>query len=492
MNEIERKIKQEANNSSFEFKEEYWDATLVKLKQAEKALLFKRIGWIFFGVLAIGSIAYFGFMKDNSIIDNDSIAANEIAINNIESTNSKIESTNNKIDNSTFNNNNILDNNNTNLNQNNLTNSTNQINNNSNTPSDNVNDNTENSFVQTQNDVSNSNNNNNNNNNLNTNSSSRNNTSRINRVADNNSSNTNNLARTTFNPNSGNQLQPAGSKRNFSVDEIQTNLGNESEKTKSDNPTKPTYEIDKSKVKINQAGLVIEDLIPYEYVIYNKLATKFSPLPVVINKNINTSKFVVQAFIGTNISKSFGEQNKTTFDVPYGGMEIGYLFKNKLLFTSGIGWYQKSESKFTIDSKSQEIYSYGLTKTTQSILLNKSYWLEIPLKISYPIFNQKHRIGLGFSYSHLLGSESFYSTKYAQTFFKSDKNIVQNTEKTIYGSKELFTGKIYSLLGSYQFQYNRFGTEIKFHYGLNDMLKHKPESIEKTNRITLTLKYSLF
>ena len=108
----------------------------------------------------------------------------------------------------------------------------------------------------------------------------------------------------------------------------------------------------------------------------------------------------------------------------------------------------------------------------ESLILDKTYWLEFPLKISYPIAD-KQRVGLGISYSQLLGGKSIYTRKDVFTTYitSSEETNLELTE-TYNGYSDSLLTKSFSILGSYQYQLNRFGAEIKFYYGLNKIIKN--------------------
>ena len=181
-------------------------------------------------------------------------------------------------------------------------------------------------------------------------------------------------------------------------------------------------------------------------------------------------------------------KKKVKIDFPYVGIEVGYIFKNNMLLTLGAGWYQNYNINYSLESETETLYSYGKTQVMESIVLNKMYWLEIPIKISYPI-STKSRVGFGAAYSQLLGGKSTYSRQDIFTDYSSSE--VTSTEMSdIYnGYSDKISTKNYSILSSYQYQYNKFGTELKYYYGLNNLIN---EEEIKNNRVTLTIKYSIF
>ena len=55
-----------------------------------------------------------------------------------------------------------------------------------------------------------------------------------------------------------------------------------------------------------------------------------------------------------------------------------------------------------------------------------------------------------------------------------------------------------SFFASYQYQFNRLGAEIKYHYGMNDIIYDEiiwsefQTNEERSHRFTFTIKYSIF
>ena len=460
MKEIEKIIKKEADNSSFEFKEEYWDATLLKLKTAEKVFLIKRLTFGLIGITAIGLISYFGFTQNNNLITQSNLAQNEIEAN--------------------FSNKPITTNDLNNINTEKNINRLNSIDKNFNTNNsnlENLEQNTsENSETYFDNNIKKSQARKS----INTSISKKQNQIELNETS--NLSNGNNISANISKNNLSNQPKL--------IEKTKANA------TQINNPKN-------TNLKQNTTELFVEKEIQRNYEILKK--EEFKPLPDLVeipslldyskitklsNPNrVTNTRLTLQAFAGINISKSFDTKKTTLLDAPYAGLELGYMFQNKLLLTLGAGWYQKTNINYSINSITETLYSYGKNQVMESLILDKTYWLEFPIKISYPI-TDKQRVGLGMSYSQLLGGKSIYTRKDVFTTYgtSSEETKLDMTE-TYNGYSDSLLTKSFSVLGSYQYQLNRFGAEIKFHYCLNKIIKN--EGI-RNNRVTLTLKYSIF
>jgi hypothetical protein len=181
------------------------------------------------------------------------------------------------------------------------------------------------------------------------------------------------------------------------------------------------------------------------------------------------------------------------FDLPYLGGEVYYQLNNKFNISLGGGWYQKSGVGY-IKNYTSTTYGFGKKETTTAVTFDKIYFTEIPLKVNYAL-TKNHLIGVGGTYSFILGSENRTFTNQIESGAKGIVSSETEPEKLIPGFKNAYTTNSKSLFLSYEYRYKRLGAEIRYHYGLNDITNNtifNKEQIDRNSRFLITLKYLVF
>ena len=492
MKNVEKKIKKDANNTSFEFKEEYWSDALVKLKYAERMLLIKRFFWVVGIVVLLGGASYFTYNALEKIeTDNNTLATTDLVKNNDnfnEVTEEKTDilfeqkesasllekdRTKSKPENSlpALNTgykkesyredktiiNSLLENSN-------IDNQSGEENISNNPYSKNGKNNTQNFNNQKQNSL---------------NSDLKNDKDKLSNDVEGeyhiNTSNTTNKDDDLISkddkvtPDSENKtdtneedIEEDSSAKNLSQDEslvvnenkLKDSIGDKNQENDSNQnqPEKPAVEVKKSGLK---------------------------------------SSVSLQIFAGGLISRNLNESNNINSSVPYFGLELNYKFSQPISISSGVGFYSRKINSNTVDYFFDE-YNFGLNRTTATFTLKSANWLEIPLKLNYN-FYKGHFISLGGTYSLNLSAINDITTNLS--FSNEDELTANNQIETDFKNYTGFYNNTFSALISYKYMHKRFGGEVSYHYGLGDMLnddKMKSVSIDRNNRLTFTLIYSLF
>lgn len=450
MNDIEQQISQNANNKTFEYKEAYWDSALAKLKTAEAAKRRKGFFWIFFGTLLFGGIGTF------FIINN--LNKNELV------NYSPRTSLNEK-----------------------LTTNSNNNKNTANTPQNN------------QNNIKS--------------------TTPINTDGDNNDNEDKNLHNQTSTINSNGSQNTAANSSGIKVKNQSSDNLNTTYKSITSTPTSKNNTGDviannnvsnanntSNNSKLNSVGSkkntesMFISLFPHTSVVLdtntgNNTLAQYSSnekLEIISRENDTKHKLSFVINVGALASQSFNENN-INFDFPYLGGELYYQINNKFNVSIGGGWYKKSRVGY-INNYISNDYGFGKNETTTVVSFDKIYFAEIPLKINYAL-TPNHLIGLGGSYSFILGSENRIFSNQTNYGANGTEYSVNDNEEKIAGLENSYTKSSQALFVSYEYRKNRLGAEIRYYFGLNDITNDnifEKTQFDRNSRLLFTLKYLLF
>ncbi len=470
MKNVENKIKKDANNSSFEFKEEYWDQALIKLKHAERMLLAKRFFWTIGLVALIGGATYFAYNGLGNDTVEQSAILSQLSDNKGNTQSNSAEKSKmfyDKLDNKNESNQDVplL------TSENGSTASTSdatpynpqknrpRINNSlfSNTGFSNTNSNSLNqSSKTTNNDLENFS--------INT-------TITEFESLRNGSSN-------TINSQSFNEI--SGGRSKINANSTVTNITDNSINTS----------VSQDKAGTNKIAVEENPEIETPNTLDSNQQQETKP-EVEVEKSGFKSSFSLQVFAGGLAAKELKEESKLNASIPYVGLDLTYKFSQPLSVSTGVGFYSRTINSDPVDYYFDQ-YNFGLNRTVATFTLKSSSWLEIPFKLNYN-FYKGHFIGIGGSYSHNLSAKNDIVTNLS--FSNEDEISTINQIQEDYKNYTGFYNNNFSALISYKYMYNRFGGEIKYHFGLSDMLndeRMKSVSFDRNSRFTFTISYSLF
>lgn len=208
-----------------------------------------------------------------------------------------------------------------------------------------------------------------------------------------------------------------------------------------------------------------------------------------ITQNKFKGKISFQAFVGGIAGGKMDGSKGTLFNFPYAGLEIGYSLTPSLSISSGLGYYQRKMNPLALSVTLNE-FRFGLNQYQAKISLDQSTWLEVPIKFNYKI-REGHYLSAGASASFLLTAKNSIST---DLVFSNENAQLENSISEEYKKYRGFYNNSYSLQGSYQVYYKKIGIGVSYHYGLNDLVKDdiiQVTGVNRNSRFSLTLKYSI-
>lgn len=520
LNNIEQKLKAGATEPSpFEYKDAYWTDALAALKKAERAAFYKKFFFFFlaFSVLGVGSYLL--------IFNSPSLSLNKADLSSNKQTELLKDKENQNLDNSS---NNLVNNNDNSSNNELSVNSEggNSVDDNSNVSSNSTIDNNNNLALNSEgeniNSVSSglgdgaSTNIRNNSSLNNTSNSPSNQTSRSSgngqSLANESNGSTSNTNEGSINANNtsrtniiGNNTNRSNLNSNRSINNNSTNLSDGL--SLNNNISSPSSLNDKQSDNNNvsnslsnvRAQVVLEKFVSTKLEEVNKTDLKSYPLEeakvISLEKKGSKRKISLIANIGTVYSQGF-YNGEPKFDLPYLGGEVAYQLTNKLNVSLGAGYYNKTNINQLIEGKSSVIYGFGKTTQSSYISLDEVSFLEIPLKVSYAI-KPYLLVGTGVSYSHVIGGKNRAWNNInldAENANLDALNDFQSESQSLYTN--VYAKGSYDLFGSIEGRYKRFGAELRYYYGLNDMSIYKGDVIEhgfdRNSRFLITFKFLLF
>lgn len=438
MNDIEKQIAQNANNKTFEYKEAYWDSALATLQAAEKAKKRKGFFWIFFGALLLGGTTV--LILTNSL--------------------NKHQTANYTPRQSTYNNN---------LAENTISNSGNSSKEITSKNSAQLID--KNTINDVSNDEINSN--------LNSSPTTK-----------NNARNENNDSKNTSRNINSNQPNPI-SKKETNINPVNPiNSQANTNYSVSNNPSTPTSNstVNNQKLEVFNSMGVDANSTKDSLAQYHGEKEEFK----IISYEKNNRKLSFMVNIGALGSKSF-TKDQINIDAPYLGGELYYQISNKFNVSIGGGWYTKSKIGYLTKYESTK-YGFGKNETTTTVLFDKIYLIEIPIKINYAL-TTNHLIGAGASYSFILKGENVILSSQTQYGPYATISLGNDKEQRITSFEGAYTNSSKAIFLSYEYRLNRLGAELRYHYGLNDITNDNifnKIQIDRNSRLLFTLKYLLF
>lgn len=465
MNDIEKQLAQNANNKTFEYKEAYWDSALATLKAAEAVKRRKGFFWIFFALfLVVGIGVYFAIN-----LTNNSEVATYIKRNNNLNTDNAIVNTN-----STDNSSSITNNNSGTDDDNKPTSKAPEVNTNDTNPDKTVTNNYKKP------------------------------TSSSNTGNEANSGNKTDIATSNNNTTPTTNNQPNKSKQPQLNKPNNNGLANNGDMIANNNQTNSNVNnqfnsntVNSNLANKNRQKLVLETLISIELDANsdkNKLAiyTENEEDSKIITKEKSNNKLSFVINVGALGSKNFNE-NSINLDFPYLGGELYYQINNKFNASIGVAWYKRSGIGY-INSFTSTEYGFGKKESTTVITFDKIYFAEIPLKLNYSL-TRNHLIGVGGTYSFILGGENRILSNQTENTSSGTSFSGNEDGETIPGFENAYAKNSKAIFVSYEYRKNRFGAEIRYHYGLNDITNDNifnKTQVDKNSRLLFTLKYLLF
>lgn len=472
MKDIEKNIIKEANNSSFEFKEEYWDSALIKLQKSERQNIVKKFFWALGLLMLIAGGSYLAYQGVSSVTNKDSfetsvaLAENQPSLSrSVESTNESLNTGNVELSKSTLSSTD-LDNN---LTKNSTLSSTAlQASSKSPTPDLSISP-----LEKRRNSISKS---------SKSNSPSAPSSSKV--ISPTSPSTIENSSKGETHKNNTSDTNPVPSIKNDNTNRLgEDNSSPDIALNADQEPTKNSLpSIDSIDTSASQDSLPTETKEQLDSA-QNQTASQ-------VTQNKFKGKISFQAFVGGIAGGKMDGSKGTLINFPYAGLEIGYSLTPSLTVSSGLGYYQRKMNPLALSVTLNE-FRFGLNQYQAKISLDQSTWLEVPIKFNYKL-REGHYLSAGASASFLVAAKNSIST---DLVFSNENTKLENSISEEYKKYRGFYNNSYSLQGSYQFYFKKLGIEINYHYGLNDIVKDdliQVKGINRNSRLAFTLKYSIY